>query len=71
MSAKVLEVRVSEGTEVKTGDPLCLLSAMKMETVVSSPVAGTVSSINVSVERLPHFSVTAHYFATAHVTAYP
>ena len=47
MSANVLEVRVTIGAKVAAGDPLCLLSAMKMETVVSSPTAGHVTAIEV------------------------
>ncbi|KAL8283201.1 hypothetical protein RQP46_005979 [Phenoliferia psychrophenolica] len=42
MSAVVVEVRVKEGQEVKAGDPLLVLSAMKMEQQVSSPVSGKV-----------------------------
>ena len=45
MSGIVVEVRVKAGSEVKTGDPLCVLSAMKMETVVSSPVSGKIEEI--------------------------
>eukprot|EP00116_Pleurobrachia_bachei_P002674 sb/3462936/ len=48
MSAGVLEVRVVPGTKVATGDTLCMLSAMKMEMVVASPVCGTVTSVEVS-----------------------
>lgn len=47
MAGKVLEVRVAVGTPVSAGDPLCLLSAMKMETVVSSPMKGVVQSVEV------------------------
>lgn len=45
MPGTVIEVRARAGTEVKAGDPLVVLSAMKMETVVASPVAGTVTRI--------------------------
>jgi pyruvate carboxylase len=45
MSGIVVEVRVKAGHDVKTGDPLCVLSAMKMETVVSSPVSGKIEEI--------------------------
>lgn len=53
----VIDVRVKEGQEVKAGDPLCVLSAMKvsrehdaslmmqMESVVSSPVSGKVKRV--------------------------
>ncbi|CAG8601444.1 1335_t:CDS:10, partial [Ambispora gerdemannii] len=47
MSGVVIEVRTSEGTEVKEGDPICVLSAMKMETVVSSSVSGKVDYVAV------------------------
>ncbi|EIW66026.1 pyruvate carboxylase [Tremella mesenterica] len=45
MSGVVIDVRVKEGQEVKAGDPLCVLSAMKMESVVSSPVSGKVKRV--------------------------
>ncbi|KAK8844019.1 pyruvate carboxylase [Kwoniella newhampshirensis] len=48
MSGVVIDVRVKEGQEVKAGDPLCVLSAMKMESVVSSPVSGKVKRVLVS-----------------------
>lgn len=44
----VVEVRVKEGSEVKAGDPICVLSAMKMESVVSSPASGHVKRVGVS-----------------------
>ncbi|KAJ3114100.1 pyruvate carboxylase [Phlyctochytrium bullatum] len=43
MSGAVVEMRVLEGTPVKAGDPVAIMSAMKMETVVTAPVSGTVT----------------------------
>lgn len=34
--------------QVEKGQPLCVLSAMKMETVVNSPMAGTIKAIHVT-----------------------
>lgn len=45
MAGIVIEVRVSDDTEVKKGDPLVVLSAMKMEMVISAPVSGKVASL--------------------------
>ncbi|ODV96927.1 hypothetical protein PACTADRAFT_48715 [Pachysolen tannophilus NRRL Y-2460] len=45
MAGVVIEVRVKHGTEVKKGDPLCVLSAMKMEMVISAPVSGKVGEV--------------------------
>lgn len=48
MPGKVLEVKVEVGAKVEKGQPLCVLSAMKMETVVNSPLSGTVKAIHVT-----------------------
>ncbi|KAI9475499.1 MAG: pyruvate carboxylase [Benjaminiella poitrasii] len=47
MSGVVVELRAKEGSHVKAGDPIAVLSAMKMETVVTSPVAGKVERVAV------------------------
>ncbi|TNM93755.1 hypothetical protein fugu_001931 [Takifugu bimaculatus] len=47
MPGKVLEVKVEVGAKVEKGQPLCVLSAMKMETVVNSPLSGTVKAVHV------------------------
>jgi len=43
----LVEVRVREGSTVKKGDPLAVMSAMKMEMVVSAPHAGKVTNLGV------------------------
>ncbi|GES62524.1 pyruvate carboxylase [Aspergillus terreus] len=45
MSGVVVEIRVHDGLEVKKGDPLAVLSAMKMEMVISAPHSGKVSGL--------------------------
>ncbi|POM70919.1 Pyruvate carboxylase, partial [Phytophthora palmivora] len=49
MPGVVLDVRVKKGENVKAGDALLVLSAMKMETVVAAPVSGRVVSIHADV----------------------
>jgi pyruvate carboxylase subunit B len=48
MQGMVLEVAVSRGSEVKKGDLLIVLEAMKMENPIHSPVDGKVSDIFVN-----------------------
>jgi oxaloacetate decarboxylase alpha subunit len=45
LAGNVFKVHVKPGTAVSEGDPLLVVEAMKMETVVASPVAGTVSEV--------------------------
>lgn len=43
----ILKVLVKEGDQVKTGDPIILLEAMKMENTILAEASGTISSISV------------------------
>lgn len=45
MAGVVVEVRAIQGHEIKKGDPIAVLSAMKMEMVISAPHSGKVGEI--------------------------
>lgn len=47
MSGMVVEIRVKDGSDIKKGDPVAILSAMKMEMVISSPHSGKVEALSV------------------------
>ncbi|MBR6337612.1 MAG: acetyl-CoA carboxylase biotin carboxyl carrier protein subunit [Ruminococcus sp.] len=46
MPGTILDIKVSVGDAVKSGQAVCVLEAMKMENDVNSPVDGKVLSIN-------------------------
>lgn len=47
MQGMVVEVRLQDGRDVNKGDPIAILSAMKMEMVISAPHSGKVESLSV------------------------
>lgn len=47
MPGTVVEVLVQVGAVVKAGDPVLVAEAMKMETEIQAPIAGTVTAIHV------------------------
>jgi len=48
MPGTIVEVSVEVGSKVKAGDTVLVTEAMKMETEVQAPVAGTVSAVHVA-----------------------
>ncbi len=47
MPGLILEIQVKEGDEVKKGDPIMILEAMKMENILKSPGEGIVTAVKV------------------------
>lgn len=50
MPGLVLEIKVKPGDEVKKGDQILILEAMKMENILKSPGDGVVKAIKVNVK---------------------
>lgn len=48
MPGLVLTIKVNEGQEIKKGEPILILEAMKMENIIKSPVDGVVKQVLVS-----------------------
>ena len=49
---KVVKILVKENEKVKQNQPLIIIEAMKMETVIVSKVEGTINSIKVSQDEI-------------------
>ncbi|MFQ6074055.1 MAG: biotin/lipoyl-containing protein [Candidatus Bathyarchaeia archaeon] len=48
MAGKIVSVKVKKGDEVKLGDVLCTLEAMKMENEITATKSGVIEEVNVS-----------------------
>lgn len=47
MPGLIIDLRVNDGDEVKPGDPLLILEAMKMENIIKSPGSGKVKKVKI------------------------
>jgi biotin carboxyl carrier protein len=48
MPGRVVEVRVAEGQEIRAGEPLLVLEAMKMQNEIQAERDGTVRKLHVA-----------------------
>ena len=48
MPGLIIDLKVKDGDQVKAGDPLLILEAMKMENIIKSPGDATVKSVKVT-----------------------
>jgi pyruvate carboxylase subunit B len=48
MAGKIIKIKIKEGDDVKAGDAICTLEAMKMENEISATKTGKVREIRVS-----------------------
>lgn len=51
MPGLILDIKVTVGQEVKKGDPILILEAMKMENIIKSPGDGVVQEIKVKLRQ--------------------
>ncbi|HAM97831.1 MAG TPA: hypothetical protein DCQ26_04410 [Marinilabiliales bacterium] len=47
MPGKIVELLTEEGREVRAGEPLLILEAMKMQNEIQAPISGKVKKIHV------------------------
>jgi biotin carboxyl carrier protein len=47
MPGKILEILVEENSDIKQGEPLIILEAMKMQNEIVSHVSGKIKKINI------------------------
>ena len=47
MPGRVVDIMVKVGAQVKAGDPILVIEAMKMENEIQAPISGVVISVHV------------------------
>ena len=52
LPGNIVDVKVQPGQQVRKGDPLCVIDAMKMNNVIRSPRDGRISGVEVSIGQL-------------------
>ncbi len=48
MTGKIVSIKVKKGEQVKQGQPLCVIEAMKMENEIAAPKTGIVQEVDVA-----------------------
>ena len=51
MQGTLVSYQVKEGDEVLSGQPVCVLEAMKMQNTLNAPAAGQVKSLNAQIGK--------------------
>lgn len=49
MKGLIVDIVKRQGQNVQKGEPIAILSAMKMETIISAPCTGTISRVPVKI----------------------
>lgn len=57
MPGDIVKIHVLAGQNVKAGDPLCVLDAMKMKNTIHAPQDGTIAAVAVSEGQSVEFGV--------------
>jgi len=51
MPGKIVDILVEEGADVRAGEPILILEAMKMQNEIQAPIAGRIKKITVKPEQ--------------------
>ena len=62
MPGDIVQILVKPGQKVNSGDPLCVLDAMKMKNTIHAPQAGIISEIGVQEGQSVEFGVVLFKF---------